>query len=248
MNRHTPPLAALIFDVDGTLAETEEAHRAAFNQAFTDFGLPWSWDAARYRDLLRVAGGKERITAFARQSDPNRLAEGGFTDLVVELHRHKTTLYADNVAAGTVPLRPGIRRVIGEALAADLRLAVATTTSRANVLALLDGATGGAGHLWFETLACGEDAPVKKPDPGVYLEVLRRLDLPAAACLAVEDSANGVRAARAAGIPVVATRSLYTAGDDLDGAVAVFPDLAELGVAELRRLHAGATAPEDQLR
>ncbi len=242
MDRPMPPLAALIFDVDGTLAETEEAHRAAFNQAFAAFGLPWSWDAALYRVLLRVAGGKERITAFARQHDPERLADGAFPELVAALHRHKTALYAENVAAGTVPLRPGIRRIIGEARGESLRLAVATTTSRANVLALLDGATGGAGHLWFETLACGEDAAVKKPDPGVYLEVLRRLDMPAAACLAVEDSANGVRAARAAGIPVVATRSLYTAEDDLDGALAIFPDLAEVSLAELRRLHAGAAA------
>jgi HAD superfamily hydrolase (TIGR01509 family) len=232
------PLAALIFDVDGTLAETEEAHRIAFNRAFADFGLPWAWDAVLYRELLAVGGGKERITAFARRFDPARL-DGGFDDLLARLHRHKTALYTSGVAAGGVGLRPGIARLVAEARAAGLRLAVATTTSRANVLALLDGATGGAGHAWFEVLACGEDSAAKKPDPGVYLAALRALALPAAACLAIEDSRNGIRAATAAGIPVVATRSIYTPDDDVSGALAVFPDFAAVDLAQLRRLHQG---------
>lgn len=233
-----PPLAALVFDVDGTLAETEEAHRLAFNQAFAELGLPWSWDPVLYRELLGVSGGRERIVAFARRFDPARL-DSGFDDLLARLHRRKTLLYTGAVAAGAVPLRPGIARLVAEARAAGLRLGVATTTSRANVLALLDGATGGAGHDWFEVLACGEDSPAKKPDPGVYLAVLRAMALPAAACLAIEDSLNGIRAATAAGIPVVAVRSVYTADDDVSAALAVFPGFEGLDLAQLRRLHRG---------
>ncbi len=235
----TATLAALIFDVDGTLAETEEAHRLAFNQAFAEFGLPWAWDPALYGELLAVGGGKERITAFARRFDPARL-DVGFDDLVAALHRHKTTLYTRAVAAGAVMLRPGVARLVAEARAAGLRLAVATTTSRVNVLALLDGATGGAGHAWFEVLACAEDSAAKKPDPGVYLAALRAMALPAAACLAIEDSRNGIAAAAAAGLAVVATRSVYTAADDLSGARAVFPDLGGIDLAALRRLHCAA--------
>lgn len=231
-------LRALIFDVDGTLAETEEAHRDAFNRAFIEFGLPWSWDRTLYRVLLRVSGGKERIRAFVACHDPAR-DNASLDDLIASLHRRKTALYTASVAAGGVPLRPGVERLIGKARSADLTVAVATTTTRANVLALMDGATGGAGHGWFATLACAEDAPRKKPDPQVYRVVLDRLGLPASACLALEDSMNGVRAACAAGIPVVVSESVYTYGDDFTGARAVFPDLASLTLDDLRRLHGG---------
>lgn len=234
-------LRALIFDVDGTLAETEEAHRDAFNRTFAEFGLPWSWDQALYRELLRVSGGKERIRAFVARHDPAR-ATPGLDDLVASLHRRKTELYTAAVAAGGVPLRPGVERLIGEARDAGLTLAVATTTTRANVLALMDGATGGAGHGWFATLVCAEDAPVKKPDPQAYILALDRVGLPASACMALEDSVNGVRAARAAGIPVVVSESVYTAGDDFTGACAVYSDFGSVTLADLRRLHGEWTA------
>lgn len=235
----TTKLTALIFDVDGTLAETEEAHREAFNQAFADFGLPWSWDQKLYRELLRTSGGKERIRAFAAAYDPVRM-DVGFDDLVAALHRHKTTIYTANVAKGAVPFRPGILRTIADARAAGLRLAIATTTSRANVVALLDGATGGEGHTWFEVVACAEDAPVKKPDPQVYDFVLSAMGLTPAECLALEDSMNGVGAATAAGIPVVVTESVYTEGDDFTGALAVYPDLSDVPFEKLAALHSGA--------
>lgn len=224
---HRPmTLKAIIFDVDGTLAETEEAHRAAFNQAFAERGLPWHWDRAVYGALLKVSGGKERMAAFAGP---------GHDDLIAALHRRKTELYTQAVAAGGVPLRPGIAALIAEAWAAGLVQAIATTTTRANVLALLGGHPE-----WCTVMACADDAPVKKPDPQVYHFVLARLGLSPGDCLAIEDSANGVRAARAAGIPVVVTRSAYTQDDDVTGALAVFPDLAEVGLARLRGLHASA--------
>lgn len=216
-------LSALIFDVDGTLAETEETHRQAFNQAFAEYGLPWVWDRALYGRLLAVAGGRERLRAFIGT---------GHDDLIAALHQRKTEIYTATVAGGGVALRPGIAALIAEAQAAGLRLAIATTTTRANVLALLGE------PAWCEVMACGDDAPVKKPDPQVYRLVLARLGLPAAACLAIEDSGNGVQAARAAAIPVVVTRSAYAAADDVSGALAVWPDLAGVGLARLRRLHA----------
>lgn len=223
-------LKALIFDVDGTLAETEEVHRQAFNQAFAEFGLPWTWDRALYRELLRISGGRERMAAFAR-----RLGTTGIDELLAPLHRRKTELYTARVAAGGVPLRPGVARLLAEAGAAGVTLAIATTTSRANVDALL-----GRGLAQFAVVACAEDAPIKKPDPAVYTLAVTRLGLAAADCLALEDSTNGVRAARAAGIAVVVSESVFTAGGDFSGAVAVFPDFGAVGLAELTRLFTGA--------
>lgn len=232
-------LKALIFDVDGTLAETEEAHREAFNQTFAARGLPWSWDQGLYRELLKVSGGKERMRAFAEAHDPARVTDA-LGEEIVALHQDKTTLYTQAVRAGGVPMRPGILRLINEARIAGLRLAVATTTSTANVLALLDGATKGKGHDWFDCLCCAEDAPVKKPDPQVYHVALERLGLKPWQCLALEDSGNGVRAARAAGVPVVVSESVYTKGDDFTGALAVFPDFEAVTLEDLKRLHARA--------
>ncbi|OIQ89150.1 phosphorylated carbohydrates phosphatase [mine drainage metagenome] len=227
-------LEALIFDVDGTLAETEEAHRAAFNQAFAELDLPWRWDPPLYARLLAVSGGRERLRHYAETCDPQR-AGPDCAPLLAALHRRKTEIYTAMVRDNAVPFRPGVVALSLAARAAGLRLAVATTTSRANVLALFDG-TGGDAHAWFETLACADDAPRKKPDPAVYRVALERLGLPPRSCLAIEDSANGVGAALAAGLPVVATRGAYTANDDLSGALAVFPDLAAVSLADLQGL------------
>ncbi|CAA7611835.1 HAD-IA family hydrolase [Magnetospirillum sp. UT-4] len=235
----TTKLTTLIFDVDGTLAETEEAHRQAFNRTFAEFGLPWDWDQALYKVLLKTSGGKERIRAFVQGHDPTRL-DAGLDDLIAALHKRKTALYTETVAAGGVPLRPGIAALIEQARAAGLTCAVATTTTRANVLALLDGATLGAGHDWFALMACADDAPVKKPDPQVYTFVLDSLGRDPAECLAIEDSRNGVRAALAAGLKVVVTRSAYTDEDDVTGALAVWPDLGGVTLDDLRGLHARA--------
>lgn len=219
-------IKALIFDVDGTLAETEEAHRNAFNRAFGETGLDWHWDPGLYRSLLKVSGGKERLRAFAESR------HYPVTDvLVLALHRRKTEIYTAQVATGAVPLRPGIARLLGEARQAGLRLAIATTTTRANVIALMAGT--GIEPGWFETMACSDDAPLKKPHPQVYETVLSRLNLPPSQCLAIEDSANGLRAAQAAGLAVIITPSLYTAGDDVSAAKAVWPDLGAVSLAML---------------
>lgn len=228
-------LQALIFDVDGTLAETEEAHRAAFNQAFAAFGLPWVWDRALYRVLLRVAGGKERIRAFVGRNDPEWATTENLDTLIGALHRYKTALYTRAVASGTVPYRPGVVTLIEEAHGAGLPMAIATTTSRANVDALLAGAPGALDPGWFAAIKCAEDAPRKKPDPQVYQEALAALDIPADRALAIEDSRNGVMAARACGVPVLVTESVYTAGDGFAEALAVLRDLDGVRLGDLRR-------------
>ncbi len=196
------PLEALIFDVDGTLAETEEIHRAAFNAAFAAAGLEWHWDVALYTRLLDTTGGKERIRRHAEMAGlPIPSAAE-----IAALHADKTARYVDLVHGGAVELRPGIAQLLKDAAAAGLRLAIATTTSRPNVDALL-AATLKADP--FEVIAAGDEVAAKKPAPDVYLLALARLGLPAAACIAIEDTQNGLAAATRAGLRTVITPSLY---------------------------------------
>jgi HAD superfamily hydrolase (TIGR01509 family) len=216
--------AALILDVDGTLAETEELHRAAFNEAFVERGLDWHWGRTVYKQLLQVAGGKERIRAFARTRRAPPLSD----QAIAELHRIKTARFANLMAQAACPLRPGMRSLIEGARARGQQLAIATTTTRVNVDALLSATLGGRWETHFAAVVAGDDVACKKPAPDVYLEVLSRLGLAAAQCLAIEDSGNGLAAARGAGIPVLVTRSYYFRDDDFAAAHAVLEDLGEL--------------------
>jgi HAD superfamily hydrolase (TIGR01509 family) len=215
---------ALIFDVDGTLAETEEVHRRAFNGAFSDAGLDWHWDRATYGQLLRVTGGKERIRAFDQRSSTPLLS---FSD-IAELHRAKTARYAELVAAGGCPLRPGVEAWLESARSRGQRLAIATTTTHGNIDALLSVALGSDWADLFAAIVAGDDVPRKKPAPDVYDEVLARLRLGPADCIAIEDSGNGLLSASAAGIPVVITRSAYFGEDDWTGALLVVDDLSDI--------------------
>ncbi len=230
-------LQALIFDVDGTLAETErDGHRPAFNAAFAELGLPWHWDAARYAELLRVAGGRERIRHYARANDAARAARGDFDALVAALHAAKTRHYLERVR--DLQLRPGVGALLKAARAAGLRLAIATTTTPDNVSALLRAQLGAEAPGWFEVIAAGDTFGAKKPAPDVYLHCLARLALPASACLAIEDSAIGLAAARAAGLATLVTPSAYCLAEDFAGAAARLPDLAACQPQDLQRIHA----------
>lgn len=221
-------LQALIFDVDGTLADTEQhGHRVAFNRAFARAGLDWEWSVELYGKLLKTTGGKERIRRYLDEYLPAFEAPGDRDAFIAGLHRAKNTLYADMVAAGDVPLRPGVKRLLCEAREAGLRLAIATTTSMENVEALLAHCFDEDVHAWFEVIAAGDVVPAKKPAPDIYHYTLAALDLPATACLALEDSANGVRSAVAAGIPTLVTVSDYTKGEDFSGAAVVVDHLGE---------------------
>lgn len=216
-------MKALIFDVDGTLAETEDLHRRAFNAAFAEAGLGWRWSREDYRRLLTTTGGKERIARHAAEIGGDPAAFD-----IPALHRAKTARYTALMAAGGPPLREGIAGLIERGRLAGLRLAVATTTSRPNVEALALAAFGRPAEEVFDVLACGDEVAHKKPAPDVYLLALARLGLPASAALALEDSRNGLLAARAAGIACVVSPSAYTAGEDFAGALAVLPEFAAL--------------------
>jgi HAD superfamily hydrolase (TIGR01509 family) len=226
-HREDRTMQALIFDVDGTLADTETAHLQAYNAAFAEVGLDWFWDEALYTRLLKVAGGKERLRHYWHVADLEEADGIRVNDVIDEVHAIKTRHYAACVRDGGLPLRPGIARLIAEAQAAALPVAIATTTTPANLDALLDAPFGPGWRHRFAAICDAGTTHVKKPSPDVYLEVLRRLGLKGSDCLAFEDSANGLRAARAAGVPTVVTPTAFTSQDDFDGALAVLPHLGE---------------------
>lgn len=226
-------IKALIFDVDGTLADTEDAHRRAFNAAFHETGLDWHWHTSLYARLLDIAGGHERLHFYWRLIDPD-LADGGkVNEVIAAVHAVKTRHYA--ALAGGLTLRPGIKEVIDAARAAGIPLAIATTTTPDNVDALLRTPLGENWRALFAAVCDGATPGAKKPAPDVYLAALAALGVHPADCLAIEDSANGVRAARAAGIPTIVTPTAYTRGQPFDGALAVLPELGDL--AALRGWH-----------
>ena len=237
-----PRIEALIFDVDGTLADTEEAHRQAFNDAFGAHGLDFCWSRELYRELLQVTGGKERLAAFfyrIRLPASERIRLSG---LIPRLHATKTSFYRESMERGRVPLRPGVRRLMAEARAAGVKLAIASTTSPDNVSALLEGALGYGALNEFSVIATGDAVSRKKPAPDIYLLALSRLGLTARRAVAFEDSAIGVAAAKAAGLLTVATPSDWTRDQDLRAADLVLPCLADpaspLGPGDARRIGA----------
>jgi HAD superfamily hydrolase (TIGR01509 family) len=235
-------LRALIFDVDGTLADTESAHRVAFNRAFAEAGLDWHWDEPLYIRLLEVSGGKERILHYWREirGDAQAYDADAQTQLVQRLHQRKTIFYERLVQDGAVQFRPGVLQLIGAAKEAGLRLAIATTTSPANIAALMQSALGPEWPSTFPVVEDAATAPRKKPHPQVYLQTLQRLALEAADCLALEDSANGLQAASAAGLQTIVTPNAFTVHHDFTGALRIVSDLQGVTVADLRAWHGAA--------
>jgi beta-phosphoglucomutase-like phosphatase (HAD superfamily) len=224
-------LQALILDVDGTLAETEEhGHRVAFNLAFDEAGLGWQWDSATYDALLAVAGGRERISQWCRRVAPELAAGADFEALVKRLHERKTAHYLALVEQGRVGLRPGVARLLGEARSRGVTLAIATTTTEINVRRLLEVALGGEAWSWFAVVGAGDAVANKKPASDIYHWVLARLGCPAQNAVAIEDSAIGAGAAIAAGIATVVTRSRQSRAETMPGAV--LADLDGLGERE----------------
>jgi len=226
-------LKALIFDVDGTLAETEEAHRAAFNSTFAAWGLDWDWSVDDYRQLLKTTGGKERMRTHQKTlpTGARRLRD----DEIAKLHVEKTAAYGAILAAGQLKLREGVADLITAARARGLKLAVATTTNTPNVEALCQCCWGKPAQDVFDHVAAGDMVEQKKPAPDVYLLALEQLGLPAEACIAFEDSRNGVLSALGARLPVLVTPSAYTDRDDFSEADWVIPTLGAENLPEMLR-------------
>ncbi len=215
---------AIIFDVDGTLAETEKAHRRAFNEAFSEFGLPWFWSEELYRDLLKTTGGKERMARYV-QDHLHTLAN---IEKVADIHRRKTAIYGKLFARGAVALRPGIAELIEDAKTHGVRVAVATTTSRPNVDRLAQACFGRPAEEIFEVIAAGDEVTNKKPAPDVFELALSRLALKPEECVGLEDSRNGFLSCAGAGISCVVSPGVYTAGEDFSGAKAVLASFSEI--------------------
>lgn len=220
-------MKALIFDCDGVLADTErDGHRVAFNRAFSQHGTGLDWNVERYGELLEVAGGKERLRRFFDRTAWPAGAGDDHETYLNRLHADKTRHYQALVADGALPLRPGIKRVVDEAMAAGMKLAVCSTASQASVLSVLDqlGAKRKAG---FAEVLADDVVHHKKPAPDIYLLALQRLGVAARECVVIEDSAIGMRAALGAGLHCVVTTSTYTAREDFSGARRVVQDLGD---------------------
>ena len=221
-------LRALIFDVDGTLAETErDGHRVAFNQTFQAAGLDWYWSAELYGELLHVAGGKERIQFYIEQYVPPLPNVRDWSVFIADLHRAKTRRYTTILKSGDIQLRPGVRRVLEAAREEKLILAIATTSRLENALALLETAIAPDAPNWFDVIAAGDIVPCKKPASDIYLYVLDKMALTADQCLVVEDTEHGLTAATGAGLKTIVTVNNYTQSQDFAKATAVLNHLGE---------------------
>jgi len=224
-------IKALIFDVDGTMSETEDVHLRAFNDTFAQYDLNWNWSRDLYRDLLKTTGGKERMTVYMR----DHLGQTADPDLIARIHIDKTARYGDLITQGAAKLRPGIVDLIADAAQQGCRLAVATTTNRPNVDRLIGATMGRAAGDVFEVIAAGDEVANKKPAPDVFDLALKGLGLDPRACVALEDSRNGLmsakNAAKGAGIPCIVSPSIYTndaAFPEADAVVDCFSEVATL--------------------
>jgi HAD superfamily hydrolase (TIGR01509 family) len=228
-------LKALIFDVDGTLADTEDAHRSAFNEAFRLHGVDWNWSKPKYAQLLAVTGGKERLGAYIDSLAPTPGEHHALRQRIIAIHETKTEIFLSMLLAGRIPLRDGVMSLIEEAGRAKVQLAIASTTTLANIEALLRVHLGADAVRRFTVIGAGDRVPRKKPAPDIYYFVLRELAHPARDCAAIEDSANGLRAAKSAGLYTMVTPTEWTRGEDFSAADCLLPSLAGVGVGALDR-------------
>ncbi|MET0014487.1 MAG: HAD family hydrolase [Sedimenticola sp.] len=224
-------LEVLLFDVDGTIADTErDGHRVAFNKAFAEEGLDWEWSVELYGKLLAVTGGKERIKHYLKHFNTEFQLPDDGDAFIAHLHKMKTAHYTRMMAEGTIPLRPGIRRLLDECRASGVRLGIATTTTPENVTALLRSGLGDEGESWFEVIAAGDIVPKKKPAPDIYVWAMEKLGVGPEVCAALEDSHNGIRSVNDADIPtVIITVNGYTEHEEFPGANLVVNQLGEPG-------------------
>ncbi len=221
-------LKVLLFDVDGTLADTEaDGHRIAFNKAFSEAGLDWHWSVELYGQLLAVTGGKERIQYYVNDFLETFTVNGGLAEFATELHQRKTHFYLEMLQQGEIPLRPGVERLLKEAREAGVRMGIATTTTPANVTYLLTSTLGAESIDWFEVIAAGDIVPAKKPAPDIFEYALQKMNVTPEETLAFEDSLNGFRSSTGAGLKTLVTVNGYTRDDDFSGASIVLDKLGD---------------------
>ncbi len=228
MNPKDTKLKALIFDVDGTLADTEEAHRCAFNEAFVQHGLDWNWSKPKYAELLLTTGGKERLGVYIKSLPCSAPEAKVFAEKIKIIHATKTQIYTHMIKAGQVALRDGVTRLLDEAEQAGVLLSIASTTTLANIESLLCTHLGARALERFAVIGAGDQVRRKKPSPDIYDVVIHKLNTPAKNCVAIEDSANGLRAAKSAGLFTVVTPSYWTQGEDFAAADMVIPSLGSV--------------------
>jgi HAD superfamily hydrolase (TIGR01509 family) len=220
-------MKALIFDCDGVLVDTErDGHRLAFNRAFEALGIDAEWDVPLYGELLLVAGGKERMRAYFDRFGWPQGRSDSKDELIAALHKTKTAIITDMIASGQLPLRPGIRRIVDEAIAAGVRLGVCTTSHPDTISGVLD-LLGPERKAKFEFVHAGDVVSRKKPDPEIYQLAKKSLGLPVSECIVIEDSRNGLLAATGAGLPCLITMSAYTTEEDFTEAVGVVSELGD---------------------
>lgn len=234
-------LEALIFDCDGVLVDTErDGHRVAFNRAFAAKGLAVEWSVDLYGELLKISGGKERMRHYFNENGwPEAAADrDAYTR---ELHRLKTDLFMEIIESRQLALRPGVARLVDEAIARGVTLAVCSTSNERAVNLVVEKLLGQERKRHFAAILAGDVVSRKKPDPEIYRLAKERLALRGEDCVVVEDTRNGLLAARGAGMHCVITTNGYTSGEDFSEADAVYSELGETGVTieDLKEIAAG---------